>query len=123
MNGSRVLTDTNIVIYLLSGDETVAELLDEKTVYVSFVTELELLSYGGLTNEEEARIKDFLTQCVVVDINPSIKTDVIRLRKNHRIKLPDSIIIASALYLDIPVIAADKDFQKVNELQLVYYEK
>ena len=123
MNGNKLLADTNIVIYLLDGDRTIAELLDNKTVHVSFVTQLELLSYSDLSDQDEIRIKEFLEQCIIIDINPSIKEEVIRIRKQYRLKLPDSIIIAGALYLDIPLITSDQGLQKVEELSLVYYEK
>jgi|GEM_PF-1651400 len=43
MSGNKLFLDTNIIIYFLSGDQTLAELIDEKTIYVSFVTQLELL--------------------------------------------------------------------------------
>ncbi|WKN42870.1 type II toxin-antitoxin system VapC family toxin [Tunicatimonas pelagia] len=123
MNGNKLLADTNIIIYLLDGDRTVAGLLNEKTVHVSFVSQLELLSYSKLSAQDEVRINDFLEQCIIVDINPSIKEEVIRIRKQHPLKLPDSIIVASALYLDIPLITSDQDLQKVEELSLVYYQK
>lgn len=45
MNGNNLFLDTNIVLYLLSGDKTVADILFEKTVFISFVTELELLGF------------------------------------------------------------------------------
>ena len=38
------------------------------------------------------------------------------------LKLPDSIIVASALYLDIPIISADQGIKKVKEVTLIYYE-
>jgi predicted nucleic acid-binding protein len=45
MSGSNLLLDTNIFLYLLGGDETIAETLNGKNIYVSFITELELLGY------------------------------------------------------------------------------
>ena len=53
MNGNKLFLDTNIVLYLLNGDQTLATLLNNKQVYISIITELELLGYNGLTNEEE----------------------------------------------------------------------
>jgi predicted nucleic acid-binding protein len=44
------------------------------------------------------------------------------VRKNYNTKLPDSIIIASALYLDLPLITPDVEFKKVEELTLIQYE-
>ena len=123
MSGSKLFLDTNIIIYFLSGDKTLAELIDEKTIYVSFVTQLELLSYHGLSSSEESRINHFLSNCVVVDINSTIKKSVINLRKTYKLKLPDSIIIATALHFDLPLVTSDTEFNKVEELETVYYEK
>jgi predicted nucleic acid-binding protein len=33
--------------------------------------------------------------------------------------LPDAIVAATAIYLDIPVITFDTDFEKIEELKLV----
>ncbi|MBW8051581.1 MAG: type II toxin-antitoxin system VapC family toxin [Cytophagales bacterium] len=44
MNGDDYLLDTNAVLYLLVSDEVV-NFLAEKTISISVITELELLSY------------------------------------------------------------------------------
>jgi predicted nucleic acid-binding protein len=123
MNGDRILIDTNTAIYLLDGDTTLAGLLDQKSVYLSFITQLELLGYSGITPETEKMIFDLIESCVVIDINSSIKFEVIRLRRKYSIKLPDSIVAATALYFDLPLLTADKNFVKVAELNLMLYEK
>ena len=123
MSGNKIFLDTNILLYLLSGDETIAELLNGKQFYISFITQLELLGYTKLDKKQEQIIQDLLSNCVIIDINDDIKSKVIRLRKRRRLKLPDSIIIASALYLKIPLITADEEFKKVEELNLILYEK
>lgn len=97
MSGNSLFLDTNIILYLLNGDETLAELLDEKQLYISVITELELLAYKGITNEEDIIIKDFVSQCKTININSSIKQETIRIRKTFNMKLPDSIIIATAI--------------------------
>jgi len=48
---------------------------------------------------------------------------VIDLKRKHRLKLPDSIIIATAIYLDLPLITADQEFKKVDQLNLILYER
>jgi len=45
MSGNKLFLDTNIILYLLAGDTTLADLLDEKQLYVSVISEMELLSY------------------------------------------------------------------------------
>ena len=123
MNGSKLLLYTNIVIYLLSGDSTLAEILNKKHVYLSFISQLELLRYKGLSSKEQMLVKDFLSQSTIVDINQEIKEHVIQLSKNNKLKLPDSIILATALYLDIPLISSDKDLTKVDGINILYYER
>jgi predicted nucleic acid-binding protein len=122
MSGNKLFIDTNIVLYLLNGDQTLAELLHEKQLYISFITELELLAYQGITEGEQKIIEDFVNQCKVITLNNSIKKETIRVRKSYNTKLPDSIIIASALYLDLPLITSDVEFKKVDELTLIQYE-
>lgn len=114
--------DTNIILYLLNGDETLAELLNGKQLYISLITELELLAYKGIKAKEEKVIKEFVSQCKTIMINSEVKQETIRIRKKYNTKLPDSIIIATALYLDLPLITSDIEFKKVDELTLIHYE-
>lgn len=95
MNGN-IFIDTNIAIYLLGGNEQIADLLDQQTVCISFVTELELLSKPDITIEDEIRIKALLAQCVILDFFPSLKEIVIDFRKKYHLKLPDAIVAATA---------------------------
>ncbi len=123
MNGNNILIDTNIAIYLLGGDRSLAEVLNGKKIYVSFITQLELLGYSGISEKQKHQIENMLDYCVVIDINNRIKSEVLKLKKNYSIKLPDCIIAATALYLDLPLITSDKGFNKIDELNLMLYEK
>ena len=122
MSGNKILLDTNIVLYLLSGDRTIAEIINERQLYISFVTELELLGYHGLAEEEGQKVKAFISECKVVNINEQIKKTTIDIRKKYRTKLPDSIIAATSLYLDIPMITADAQFNRIDDITVVIYE-
>lgn len=77
MSGNKLFTDTNTVLYLLAGDQTLATILDGKNLYLSFVTELELLGYTNLNQKDEKQIRQFLKECTIIDINASIKEEVI----------------------------------------------
>ena len=123
MNGNSLLIDTNIVLYLLDGDETLVALLEEKQLFLSFISELELLTYGSLNDQEISTLKRFIKDCVVVDISLDIKELCIKQRKNHQLKLPDAIIVATAQFLNIPLVSADSDFKKVKDADIIFYEK
>ena len=122
MNGNSILLDTNIVLYLLNGDKTLIPLLQNKQLVVSFITQLELLSYKGISGQDQLKIKEFLSECIIVDINTIIKEITIDIRIKTSLKLPDCIIIASSLYLNIPIISADKQFKKVENADLILYQ-
>lgn len=123
MSGNNIITDTNILLYLLSGDKTLAEILDQKQIIISFITELELLGYPGILKQEQKKVKDFLKECLIVDINSTIKEYAIQLKQKYSIKLPDSIILATSIFLNFPLITADKEMQKIDEVNLIYYQK
>ena len=58
----------------------------------------------------------------MVDINREIKDEVIALRRQYNIKLPDAIIAATALYLNMPLFSADGIFHKIQKLKFIKYE-
>jgi len=65
MNGNNIFIDTNIALYLLSGDKTIQHILNQKTVFLSFVSELELLSYKKLTLQDILKIDLFLADVAI----------------------------------------------------------
>ena len=122
MSGNSLLIDTNIALYLLNGDNTIAELLDGKDVYLSFISELELLGFQDLRDEDLPLIEEFLNSCIIVDLNQAIKKITIELKRAQKIKLPDAIIAATSKYMNLPLISADQGFEKITELQFINYE-
>ena len=115
--------DTNIVLYLLNGDVTLIPLLEDKNLFVSFITQLELLVYKDLSQKDLDNIQMFLDECTIIDITPPIKDTTVDLRRKYNLKLPDSIIIATGIWLNIPVISSDLDFTKVEEADIISYER
>lgn len=119
MNGNSVLLDTNIVLYLLGGVKVLADLLNQKKLYLSFISQLELLGFRGISQKQQTEINRFVQECIVIDINEEIKKEVIQLRKSTKLKLPDTIVLAPARYLSLPLITSDLDF-KENEEVIIY---
>lgn len=121
MNGNKIVIDTNIVLFLLSEDKTLEFFLDDKELYISFITEMEILNYHGITEAEKKKIVSFLRTCTILDINEHIKHKAIQLRQQHRIKLPDSIIAATSWYIKAPLMTADKGFKSIKDVDLILY--
>jgi len=122
MSGSKFIIDTNIILYILNGNEKLAETLNNKEIYVSFITELELLGYKGITKKDKNTIRKFLSECTIIDINENIKDLILGIKQTQKVKLPDAIIAATALFLDISLVTADKGFIKIKELKLNLFE-
>jgi predicted nucleic acid-binding protein len=122
MNGNSVVLDTNIALYLLSGDKVLSELLFRKKLYLFFITQLELLGFKGITSKQQIEISRFIKDCIVIDINEEIKEEVIQLRKNTKLKLPDSIVLATARYLSLPLVTSDADFNSIEFPEIILYK-
>lgn len=122
MNGEKLFVDTNILIYLLQGDSEISEILNGKDIVISFITELELLSFPKLKESETKSIRELISECKVLGINQKIKESTVTFRSNYGLKLPDAIIAASAEYFNIPLFTADTALEKVNELNIVLFE-
>jgi predicted nucleic acid-binding protein len=117
----KVIVDTNIFIYLLKSDFLLGELLDQKKVYISYITELELLSFPKITTQEAALIQDLLHNCRIIPYSDDLKEKVILLRKKYNISLPDSIIAATAFSYYMPLLTGDKQFSKIKEIETSIY--
>lgn len=122
MNGISIVSDTNPLIYLLGGRNDVAEYLDDKHVWISVITELELFAKKGLSYLEKDEINLLLDSCFVAGINFEIKEITKNLMQDYAIKMPDAIIAATSIYLDFPLLSADPVFKKIKDLKFVLLE-
>lgn len=122
MSGTDIFIDTNICIYLLNGDIKLAKLLQDQSIHISFITEIELFAYHGNTPASTEILNTFISSVTVLDVTQDIKQRTIDIRKSYKLKLPDSIIAASALVKNLPLITADKGFDKIADLDLVLYQ-
>ena len=123
MSGNKFLLDTNAILYILGGDEALSTLLYNERLYISVITEMELLSYKNITVREKQQIKNFLSDFEIINITDAVKDRAIEIKKDSHLKLPDSIIAATAIVLDISLVTSDKQFKTVTDLNLLYYEK
>lgn len=122
MSGNSLCVDTNILLYFLKGDQEVIEMISDKEIVISFITELELLSFPKISSNSEETINGLLNNCLIVDIRTDIKKLTIEFRKKTKLKLPDSIVAATAFCCGLPLLTADKQFRLVDGLELIIYE-
>ena len=118
MNGSKFLADTNVLLYVITGNSGVVKYINEE-FYISEITEIELLGNKGITDIQLKYRSKIIDNCTIVSLSEYIKRIAIQLKQNYTLKIPDAIIAATAIYLNIPLLTADKDFKKIKELDLI----
>ena len=116
-----ILADTNVIIYMLEGDEVIAQLFDENRIAISFVTELELLSGKKYSQSQSKFLKAAIEKCSIYDYDSFIKKSCIELRIKYSLKLPDSLIAATSLAYNLPLFTSDKQFAKIKEIETSIY--
>ncbi|MDQ7727248.1 type II toxin-antitoxin system VapC family toxin [Halomonas sp. SpR8] len=102
MSGNYLL-DTNVFINAI---ERQLRLPAAHYAY-SVITELELLAFPGLLPQEEQAIKAILVQLTRVELDHQVKTETIKVRRSTQMKLPDSIISASAFVAAATLVTDD----------------
>ena len=115
-NDMRYTLDTNVVLYLLGG--RLINALPIGDFYISVISEMELLSYSAITDEDASRIRDFLAKVTVVSLSEEVKNEAISLRKKYRLKLPDAIVCATALTVDAALFSNDVQLKRVTEINV-----
>jgi predicted nucleic acid-binding protein len=91
----KLLFDTNILIDYLNGvDQAKAELDLHTDKAISLVTWMEVMV--GANAATEFVVKSFLGEFTSLPIDENVAILAVRLRKTHKIKLPDAIIWATA---------------------------
>jgi predicted nucleic acid-binding protein len=122
MSGNSIVLDTNIIFYLLNGNKEISTILDGLEIYVSVISEIELLGYHGLTDKDKIEIKKFLSDCTIISLNNEIKEISIAAKQISKAKTPDAIVAATAIYLNLPLITADIGFNKIIDLNLILFQ-
>jgi len=121
MAGERLVADTSALIHLLEGKASAVALLQSAEVFVSFITEVELLSSRKATKGQLDSTRALLHDCIILDTNARIKELTIDLRKRHNLKIPDCFIAATAMHLDVPLITSDRGFDRLKDELMIYW--
>jgi predicted nucleic acid-binding protein len=118
-DNQKLLADTNIILYLFNGNKEVLQLMDGYEIFISVITELELLRFSSLTEKEFHLLSENLQELKIVDINEQIKELVYEISRKRKIKLTDCIIAATAPYLNIPLVTADKTLDNLPSVNTI----
>ncbi len=118
-DNQKLLADTNIILYLFDGNKEALQLMDGYEIFISVITELEILRFSSLTEKEFQLLSENLQELKIVDINEQIKELVYEISRKRKIKLTDCIIAATASYLNIPLVTADKTLDNIPSVNTI----
>jgi predicted nucleic acid-binding protein len=86
---------------------------------ISIISKIEVLGFNGNADELK-RLADFIGLANIVFIDEAIANKTIELRIANKIKLPDAIIAATALVLNLVLISRNtSDFKNISELKCI----
>ena len=116
--------DSNILIYHLNDQlpPVVRVQVDDwirESAFISVITRIEVLGYRHTAGSllQAARLLATLDE---VPLHEAVVQQTITLRQQHRIRLPDAVIAATALHLDFPLVTRnEQDFQNIDGLTVV----
>ena len=109
------LLDTNVLTCLHDG--RLLESLSTGGYACSVISEIEILSWPGIAPETESERRWLLAALHSVEVDATVREAAIRLRREHRLKLPDAIIVASALTHDAILLTNDQRLLTVPGLK------
>lgn len=121
-----ILIDTNIIIYYLQGEVKSSKQFQNwrdsrEDLAVSIITEMELLSFPKITDEETTKINEFLREFRIFYLDEKIALAAAQLRRQskNRILLADSVIAATAIINNCVLATRNsKHFKAVDGLTI-----
>lgn len=112
MNGIKYLLDTCFIIELYNGHQEVIKIIEQNNIdltlcAISPINRMEVLGFGNLADNDTQNLEKLLDHLTNLPLNRTIENTVINLKKRHKIKLPDAIVLATALTHKLELLSLD----------------
>lgn len=119
---SKYLLDTCLVLGLYAQNSqaiAVMQGVSFEQCAVSAVNRVELLGWQGISDADDAELRGFLSRVVCLDIDLAVQNQAIALRRRHKIKLADSLVLTTALTHHLRLITLDNSLHNkfLHEIQ------
>ena len=69
MSGANIVADTSLLINFFNGSEIANNFLKDRTIWISGITEIELLAFPKLSSQDRKVIQSFLSECFVINLD------------------------------------------------------
>ena len=111
--------DTNVVIDYLSNQLPLvsASEIDKLPGIISVITRIELLGWYNATSTQLAKLEPFINNAQIYNLTEDVIEQTIIIRQQHKIRLPDAVIAATALAYNYILLTRNiEDFEGIKGL-------
>jgi predicted nucleic acid-binding protein len=120
--GHKYLMDSNVIIDQLGNNlpSKASSFIDSLPVVISVITRIEIVGWYNATNQQIEKLKTFVGSAFIYPLSEDVIEQTINIRQNHKIKLPDAIIAATALVNNCALITHNvSDYKGIQSLTLI----
>lgn len=118
-----MILDSNIIIYSAKPEYVqLARYLqaNQDMVQVSLISILEVLGFSRLSPKDKRTFEGYLGSVKIFSVDEAVIAEAIRLRQQRKRSLADSIIAATALLYNLPVLTNNvSDFSDIAGLRVI----
>ncbi|MBE9235239.1 type II toxin-antitoxin system VapC family toxin [Anabaena aphanizomenioides LEGE 00250] len=123
MNGDSYLLDTNAVVAVLQGNTQLLQILQNADwIGISVISQIEFLAFSGLSELDYQLFQEFIQRVEVVGLSAKdtlLIDNIIKIRQQYRLKLPDAVITATAIQNTASLVTADQELIKIPILTVI----
>lgn len=118
-----MIIDSNIIIYANNPENRELQVyLDarQSNLQASLISRLEVLGFPRITPTDKQDLTSFMDAISILPIDETIIAEAIRLRQQRKRSLGDSIIAATGLLYNQPILTNNvADFADIDGLQVI----
>lgn len=86
--GINIVADTNLIILGIGGAIEARELMEGRALFISVITEIELLSIPFANSSDERLMREFISDCTLIELDSDVRREAIKIRKNTKRNSP-----------------------------------
>jgi predicted nucleic acid-binding protein len=117
MSGNSAVLDSNVIIDDSKGIISINKIFDDYDyLYISIISYVEILGFNFTNNKERTKIENILNNIPIVYLDLKIANIAINYKKKNKIKLADSLILATARSVNADLFTRNiKDFINIDK--------